>query len=378
MILHVFMTRRAQSAVRSQVALKLCVNLFECAFLVYWTFVVGIIFILGHNFTDANWLAWQTALTIGYGTNLPEEWKGKWFTMIMGTWAVLMSTGVFGAILNLINERQARLKGGFMKNPHKNGYVIFGFPGERSILELVRQIRTTEPDVPFCVVDHKLDELPAAICELPAIHFVRGDLLRTTTYEKAAIAAQKGIVIYPLDRHDPNSDAATAGAVRLIEKFFADQKSVARVVHNLVDPDNAHLFGGLLSQEIPKNATEFLISQEFQGQGTARLLVELMRNDQGEDPQTCTPSLTVGMTWGELMTGSLRLYQGGEGLPFNPLSLLRDSHPIFHPAWSEVICADDRICVIADNAFDWTKAEEALTGKRRGTQAEDFAHLTPV
>ena len=361
MILLTLAPRKVQSVVRSQVALRLCANMMELALGVYWIFVVGIILILGHSFTDANWLVWQTALTIGYGTNLPEAPVGKWFTMLMGTLAVLSSTAVFGAIINLITEQQARLKGGYVNNPHKNGYVVFGYPGEGNLIELIRQMRITQPHVPVCVVDNALDELPIAVRELPDVHFVRGGHLKRDVYEKAQLATQLGVAVFPTDRNDPNSDAVTANAVRLILGYLTERSATTRVLHLLVDPDNEHLLIDLRSQGITKRSDMLLVAQEWQGPGTAAVLEDLMRNDQGEDPQTVTPVLTIGMTWGALSEHALRLHKAGSDALFTPIALLREGGRNFRPSYDTVLRANDQVCVIASNSFNWRNTERAIT-----------------
>lgn len=369
MILVTLAPKWIQRAVRSQVALRLCVNMLEAALLVCAVFVGGIMLFMGHTLTDASWLAWQTALTIGYGTNLPENPPGKWFVMLAGTFAVFSATAIFGAVITYMGERQARWKGGLMNNPHKDGYIFFGYPGETNLREMIKQIRVTQPDVSVCVVDNKISELPVSVREMPHIHFVLGDLLRETTFQRAGIHEARGVAILPIDRNDPNSDAATASAVRLIAKFIAKKGGSAKLIHMLVDPDNEALFEGLSSQMVTKAAPELLVAQELQGAGTARVIQDLLRNDDNEDPQTYTPTLTAGMSWGELVTKALDLYRSG-AITFTPLSLVREDRTYFHPPWDETLRESDLICVVGANDFSWEAAEEALTGKQRVREPE--------
>ena len=247
-----------------------------------------------------------------------------------------------------------------MNNPHKNGCVVFGFPGEGNLIELIRQMRITQPHLPICVVDGKLDELPQSLCEVENVPFVRGGHLRPEIYAKAGIEHQRGVVVFPIDRNDPNSDAITANAVRLITDYLALRGANTKVINLLVDQENEHLVFGLNSQIITKRSDMFLVAQELQGPGTAGVIEDLMRNDQGEDPQVHRPMLTVGITWGEFAQGALRLHQEGSGMPFTPLALLRGKARLFRPPWDTVLSESDRICIVAENAFVWEKAESAI------------------
>jgi hypothetical protein len=283
--------------------------------------------------------------------------------MANGLIGVALMSALIGSGIAVITYYLDLNKGGLMKNPHKNGYVIFNFPGEGNALELIRQLRITEPNVPVCIIDNKLEELPLQLRGTPGVHFIRGELTRPDVYERAQLEHQRAVAVLPLDRNDANSDAATASAVRMILRYLEQAGSRARVQHMLVDPDNAVMFEGMSSQEITKRADILMLVQEFQGAGTAQVIELLLRNDAGDDLEMFAADLIVGMTWGALRTKVLELY-AADTLSFSLIALKRPNEtPETRPGRQEIIQKGDMICVLAANDFDWTVAERAITGK---------------
>lgn len=249
-----------------------------------------------------------------------------------------------------------------MDHTKTDGYVIFGFPGEGNTLELVRQLRFNEPTVPICIIDNKLEELPTKVRLLPSMHFIKGDMVRPEVYASAKLEQQKAVSVLPLDRNDANSDAATATAVRMITLYLEEKGSQARVQHMLVDPDNAPMFKDLRSQEISKRADIFMLVQELQGQGSAQVLEQLLRNDIGDNPQTYRVKAIAGMRWENLRHHVFELYAKDE-MSFSLLALIRGKNPPnTRPDRAEVVEEGDVICVLAGNDFDWNRAESLLVG----------------
>lgn len=319
-------------------------------------YVVLFKFIESVNWTEAIWQGWQTFTTVGYGNKPADTIKGRWLTMGVATWGI----GWFGVFISSLfdlkqyNKDIRRL--GQMKNKFTNGYVIVNYPGERRLATFLEEIRDREEDVGICVVDNRIEELPAAFKMDQHMHFVRGSSLEDETFEQANVRENKVAVVFPKDPSNPESDAETKVIVQLLRGFMGNGR---RIIPVLAEGKNLRLFNTRNCQPVLYGVAMLALVQECQDPGTAAILEQLVRNTEGANPQTVVPKLITGWTWGKFMR-CVSMASKKTDVRCNPLAIVRKGKPDACPLMSEVIQEGDMLSVIANNDFDWDVFEDAV------------------
>jgi voltage-gated potassium channel len=304
----------------------------------------------------AFWMSWETLSTVGYGDYPAKETAGRILSMIAGTVGIAIMSAAIGFAVLVIQYREQQRRTGKMRNPHKNGYVIFNFPGVQQILSFVREIRTVEESVGVCIVDSMLEELPPALIHLPNIHFVSGSTLEKDTYERAGLLQNKVAIVFPASPGKVESDGSTRLVVDLIAQFA---KNRVRIVHVLVDSRNEWLFQDLPSSPVPESLDILALVQECQDPYSAAIFECLLKNTEGVNPCTVAPKRVLGMKWNELHMKILEVgRQTGERV--NLLALIREGRPQACPNPEEVLREGDLLSIVCESGFEWPAFEREI------------------
>lgn len=308
-------------------------------------------------FKDALWQVWQTVTTVGYGDGPAKSDIGRLVTVLYSVAGIVL----FGKLISVHGEyreeqRRAR-RFGYMKNPATNGYVILRFPGESNLSTLVAELRKSQPEVPICVVDPLIEELPQAMQSIPRLHFVRGSLLSRSTYDEASITQSKQIIIFPDPAQGSEADATTRTILELVENVTS--KSVA-VIFVLADTKNLWMFEGCHAKAIHANVEVLLIAQECEDPSSAEAIQSMLSNLRGANPKTVSLSPSLhGVTWGDLAARFPRACQA-IGIRAAPLALLRDHVPHHLPEFDTKITAGDQLILLVTGEMNWSNLESAL------------------
>lgn len=315
------------------------------------------------------WQAWQTFSTVGYGNRPAETMMGRWITMLFGTLGLV----AFGAVINKMMDLKNRISNlrrrGMMDNPHEDGYIIFNNPGSERLRRFIDELRRKEPDVPICLVDDKMNELPAEVDMLEAVHFVKGNLISRDTYDKLNINDNKAAVVFPDDPNRASTDSKTENIVEALSRY-ADEGSDFRVMYSLVDPENQWLFDNINSIEtrpVREGLELTVIVQECQDPYSSQIVDDLYSNKSGTGtPETISAKPFAGRTWGEFVR-ACTLIDG----QFNPFALVQGDETDTCPPNDVTIKDDDHISMIAHNG-DLKDDEFAADIKQALKQLEEL------
>lgn len=335
---------------------------------VVWTINIAALFVVDfvvhailHHYLEkttwieAIWQTWQTVLTVGYGNAPAASLWGRINTMVLCSLGIALGGALISGVFEVIQYRKTRRRIGLMKNPHQKSCVIVNFPGVGPFLGFINELRALDEwrDVPICVLDEKLDELPPSVAGVHNVHFVHGSPLDEKAYTQASVEEASCVVVFPTQPGLASSDGVTAITVKHILDYCNGN---ARVMYVLVDPSNADLFSGLKASAILESFELLAVVQEIQDARSAEVYQTLLMNMAGPDPMTATPKQVVGLTWGRLRQAVLD-YE----IQITLVALLRDGvEPMFFPKKSEEILASDRISLIAPPDFEWARFEQGL------------------
>lgn len=330
-------------------------------------FTISFKFIENVSWEEAIWQVWQTATTVGYGNRPAETTAGRWATILFGMLGIAILGTLIGALFDYREEIRDRRRLGLLENPFRNGIVIFNYPGTSRFVELLRELRFVDPDVPICIVDNKLDELPPGISVLPNIHFLKGSILSEDTYKKASLQKNWVVIVFPADFSNPESDATTKVTIDMIEKFTGD---TTRIIHILVDPNNSWLFEDKKSTAVMESLEILALVQEIHDPFCAPTIQRLLLNTEGGNPMTVKPTKIVGWTWGELMIYAIRVAEK-KGQTINPFALIKNRKPINCPPFDMMIEEDDLMIITVQGQLDWKWFEKELVkAKKRETDRQ--------
>lgn len=319
-------------------------------------FVIVFKYVEAVSWTEAVWQVWQTFTTVGYGNRPAESTGGIWLTIIIGTIGISFLGAVISQIFVARDHTRERRKHGMENNPFTNGIVWFNCPPLSSALLFIREFRSVDPDVGFCVVDNQLSELPPLLVAAGRVHFVRGSITDRSTYKRARVGENRAAIIFPEDPRSSGSDAATKTIVDLIHREVGGS---VRLLHVLVDPNNQWMFEGGPSQPIYQNLSILAAVQEVQDPNTANVVQTMLHNTLGANPQTFTPRGAVGLSWGEFLEKAVAASRRNNIL-VNPLALIQNGASRICPELDTVIGEDDLISMVAFSDFDYPAFEKAM------------------
>lgn len=245
-----------------------------------------------------------------------------------------------------------------MKNPHKDGYVIFNFPGVTKFQSFVREIRHIEDNVGICVVDGRIEELPPSVSMVPDVHFIKGSILSKDTYHMAGLRENKAVIVFPINPSVSDSDSSTKTIVDLVARFAPD----TRIIHVIVDPQNSWLFKNSSSTQIFEGLDVLAVVQECQDKYSAEIVEDILLNTQGVHPKTIQPDLVIGWTWYKFMERAIKVGKEME-VQVNPIAIIKNGQIHTCPTFDTVIEKEDLISIITNIEFKWAEFEKALIKK---------------
>ncbi len=240
-----------------------------------------------------------------------------------------------------------------MNNPIKNGYILFHFPGESTLRLFLREIYAVEGKSDVCVIDESIEHLPSGIVQEfgKRVHFIRGSSLDEKTYQRAKIAKNKAVIVFPKDSSSGESDGITNTVVKLIFSFAGD---ATRVLYILVDERNAWMFDKR-AISISQDLEVFALVQECQDFGSAVMIEKLLLNTEGANPKSVVPDKIVGLTWHQF-----QITLAKSGIRANPLALIQNGEPETCPDPNATIQKGDRFLIAAHGDCDWGNLEKTL------------------
>ncbi|MCK5685657.1 two pore domain potassium channel family protein [bacterium] len=351
-----YLPRKLRNKISIHSPLQWFVNITFFFLIIFFIHFIVLKFAESIGWMDSFWLTWQTFTTVGYGDLPAKTFLGRIFTILFSTLGIAVMGAVFAAAFDVREYKRNRRKMGQMKNPIKDGYVIFNFPGVNSFMSFVNEIRVVEKEVGICVVDSRLECLPESLSMVNGIHFIRGKTLDKNTYIQANLKDNKAIIVFPTDPSVSESDGATKIIVELITKFVEKE---TRIIHILVDPDNSWMFENTISTSILENIEVMSIVQECQDQYSSVIVEKLFLNTEGANPNTVKPELIAGWKWGEFCIGCVKTAEKLK-VNCNPFALIHDGGTDSCPAPETVINKEDHISVIVFPGFDWVNFEKEL------------------
>lgn len=326
------------------------------SFLLVWSIIATIILKLLEPIAwiESAWQVWQTITTVGYGNAPATTTLGRIWTMIYGTIGIMSLPILFTYIFNAIQYNIQQIKEGKVKNPDKNGYIIFGY-NEGMVRKFVEEIRITEKNVAICIVDNKLDVLPNDITDQKNVWFVKGGGLDKNSYEMSAMAESKAVIVLPKD-NDSDSDGTTKAIVSNVLHYVSKS---TQVIHVLVDQKNSWMFDGYRSVQVLGDIEILAIVQECQDKFSAVITEKLLMNSKGANPNTVQVSHLKSITWEEFNIKA-RKKAKELGITINILALIQDDKPNSCPDPVTLIEKGDYISIISNNRFDWNQLETAI------------------
>ncbi len=305
------------------------------------------------SWEDALWVTWATFSTVGYGDISAKSTIGRLVSVLFGTIGIAILGTLFAAVFEAMQFKKDQRRFGFMDNPIKNGYILFHFPGESTLRLFLREIYAVEGKSDVCVIDESIEHLPSGIVQEfgKRVHFIRGSSLDEKTYQKANIAKNKAVIVFPKDSGSGESDGITNTVVKLIFSFAGD---TTRVLFILVDERNAWMFDKR-AISISQDLEVFALVQECQDVGSAVMIEKLLLNTEGANPNSVVPDKIVGLTWQQF-----QITLAKSGIRANPLALIQNGEPETCPDPKTTIQKGDRLLIAAHGDCDWKKMEKTL------------------
>jgi len=249
-----------------------------------------------------------------------------------------------------------------LKNPVKEGVVIFNDPGPVVLRGIIREIRYLFANMGFCIVDERLQELPPEIVEMDNIFFVRGELLSEDTYQRAALNENRIVIVFPTDFGVTSSDGVTQLVVKKAAQYM---KKNTRLVYVQVDPANDWLFADCPGTPVLESFEVLAIVQEATDKFSSSLVEEMFLNTSGVNPKTVRPKRTVGWTWFDFHTAAIETGRRS-GIRINPLGLIKNGRAYSCPPFEMVIEPEDSLSLIVRTDFDWERFEEGMAMNQKG------------
>lgn len=309
------------------------------------------------SWNEAIWQAWQTATTVGYGNRPAETLFGRIITMLLSTASIAFVGALFSAAFDYKEYHRIQKKLGFMKNPFKNGYVIFNFPATPLAKHFIDELRAIEKSVGICFVDNSIETLPEEIQELPNIHFVKGCPLQKKTYIEAGVNENKTIVVFPTDRNSSTADGTTKTTVDLLERFITKG---TRILFVLVDKANSWMFENNNATYINADLSILAIVQECQDPYSAMVVEDLLYNTQGANPMTVEINHSSGMTWQEFQMKLLTTTSTSEH-QCNVLALIKKGKTDACPPPNIKLEKGDLLSIATYENFPWEEIESKIS-----------------
>lgn len=338
--------------------IKYLATLMVCSFIAAVSYVIT----EKGNWSDAMLHAWQTTTTVGYGNSVPQTLSGRIATIFFGTASILLFAPTFTAYVDYYGDLKERKRRGMTANHHRNGVVVFYYPGSMNFSKFVGELRAKEPQLPICLVDNSLGGLPQVLNN-QNIHYVSGSILDKETYEQANVQEARAVVVFPRNREDRESDAHTRFILKEVLKYIGAN---TRLMHMVVDPGNEHFYEGINSVPIYAGLSYLAAVQEIHDPGSALGVERLLLNTKGEDPHTVQiPPSLYGVTWEELQFAGIHAARELKA-NFGIHAVIRDGIPIYCPGLQYRLQEGDCLSLVLPLGveLDWQQVSTKIAAHR--------------
>lgn len=249
---------------------------------------------------DYIWCGYTTASTTGYGDISAVSTPARITTIILMYHVVigLFTWFISTVIDSMLMLKERRLKG-MLESNQQNGLVIFSYPGLEQTLTLIKEFRNEIPELPVCIVDPDLEDLPITLHSLGGVHFIRKRLLSNETYKAANVKEARWIFIFPTDHDDSDSDALTITIYQKLiqEEFNCDS---TRIIPLVIGKESHELLNSMNSPAIMSDVHVKLMVQEATDVHVGKAIDSLLMSTEGASPVTVKPNAYIGKKWTDL------------------------------------------------------------------------------
>ena len=300
--------------------------------------IVAMIYFEGMKISDAVWVTFTTATTVGYGDLSASTPMGRASTVLL---MYLVGLWVFAEVIGLFMERrefvgESKRKG--IWSWKMNGHIVIintpDFNGDLYLERLVSEFRADDDykQLKIVVVSHKLqDGLPLEL-RSNGVVLVCGDPTDVGVFDKACVSTAKYVVVVSDKSDSPKSDAYTLDAVYRSRKVNKDAFIAAECV---IDENRDGIFDNGANAIIrPIRSYPGLIVRAIDSIGSEKIFEDLFSSDHAKIDNTKDAShlkSEIGsLTWKEIVIQTV------ENRGFVPLGLRMDDGEVaFSPDMDE-------------------------------------------
>ena len=332
--------------------------------------ILGLLFYLTEknvqdiSITDAIWWAMVTMATVGYGDFYAQTWIGRFFISYP---CMLLGIGIFGyligVITNTIIDFAFKNRRGLMDIEFESHIVICNFPGEKKVLNIVKELKAA-PEYSrkkLVLVAENVEELPEKL-KNGKIYFVHGSPTDENILFKANILHCEGVIILAEDPTESRSDERTFVIGSLIEMIEKEHNKSIKTITEIIASDNIKNMiradvDGYISED---GMAGRLLVQEFINPGINRVISQVISNSIGSQFYI-HDTILINYKIRDVQIAALE-----HDINLQVIGLSRGKENILNPSKNITILKDDKLIVLAEKADDLKSIEaELLKNKRR-------------
>ncbi len=314
-----------------------------------------------HTLFDYIWCGYTTASTTGYGDISSVSIPARIATIIIMYHIVIgLFTWFIGSLIEIfLNFKERRLKG-MHNSQQKNGIVIFNYPGQEKLETLIAEFRKVKENIPVCVIDPNIEELPLQIIELKEVHYVHQKVISRDALKAANIEDAKWIFIFPINDDDSDSDALTYAIYQNLSQITYTNENV-RIIPWVVSPANKHLFKKEQHSIVMGDLQVKLMVQEATDKFVSKAIDVLLKNSVDANPVSISAQNISHLNWGALQYGIWKYNEERESeKTLNLLALIHKEQALWNPPNKMQIHKEDSILIAAFPKYNWDEIEKEI------------------